>query len=262
MKEIKDVQVLVTTMNCRNVSALLQQMNVKNAMVGNQTDKNLIYEVDGTIVYDFQEKGVGLNRNNLWMRTEADYVLFGDDDLVYVDDYEEKVRKAFAKYPDADVIVFNLEESKKERYVIENDFKVKWHNFMRFGAARIAVKTSSLRLHGILFNTSFGGGTPHSNGEDTLFLADCLKAKLHVHAVSETIAKLTETRASTWFKGFNKKYLYDKGILYYVMSPKWYGFLNLQDALRHHRSYGTSFSSCLKEMKKGSAYAKSKGKVL
>jgi hypothetical protein len=256
MKEIKSVQVLVTTMNCRNVAGLLEIMKVKNALVGNQTDKNLIYEVDGTAVYDFQEKGVGLNRNNLWMRTEADYVLFGDDDLVYVDDYEEKVRAAFAKYPDADVIVFNLDETKKERYVIENDFRVKYHNFMRFGAARIAVKTSSLRLHGILFNTSFGGGTPHSNGEDTLFLHACLRAKLHVQAVSETIAKLTEARASTWFKGFNKKYLYDKGILYYVMSPRWYWFLNLQDALRHHHSYGTSFSSWLKEMKKGSAYAK------
>ena len=256
MKETKSVQVLVTTMHCRNVASLLQQMKVKNAMVGNQTDKNLIYQVDGTTVYDFQEKGVGLNRNNLWMRTEADYVLFGDDDLVYVDDYEEKVLNAFAKYPDADVIVFNLEETKKERYVIENDFRVKYHNFMRFGAARIAVKTSSLRLHGILFNTSFGGGTPHSNGEDTLFLHACLRAKLHVYAVSETIAKLTEARASTWFKGFNKKYLYDKGILYYVMSPRMYWFLNLQDALRHHRSYGTSFASCYKEMKKGSAYAK------
>ena len=256
MKETKSVQVLVTTMHCRNVASLLQQMKVKNAMVGNQTDKNLIYQVDGTTVYDFQEKGVGLNRNNLWMRTDADYVLFGDDDLVYVDDYEEKVRNAFAKYPDADVIVFNLEETKKERYVIENDFRVKYHNFMRFGAARIAVKTSSLRLHGILFNTSFGGGTPHSNGEDTLFLHACLRAKLHVYAVSETIAKLTEARASTWFKGFNKKYLYDKGILYYVMSPRMYWFLNLQDALRHHRNYGTSFASCYKEMKKGSAYAK------
>lgn len=262
MKETKNVEVLVTTMHCRDVSALLKRMHVKNAVVGNQTDKNLIYEVDGTRVYDFQEKGVGLNRNNLWMRTDADYVLFGDDDLVYVDDYETKVKDAFAKYPDADVIVFNLEESKKERYVIASDFRVKWHNFMRFGAARIAVKTASLRLHGILFNTSFGGGTPHSNGEDTLFLADCLKAKLHVHAVSETIAKLTEVRASTWFQGFNKKYLYDKGVLYYVMSPKWHWFLCLQDALRHHQSYGTSFSSCYKEMRKGSAYAKSKGTLL
>lgn len=257
MKETK-VEVLVTTMNCRNIPQLLQQMHVKNAIVGNQTDKNLIYEVDGTTVYDFQEKGVGLNRNNLWMRTEADYVLFGDDDLIYVDDYEEKVKKAFQKYPDADVIVFNLEENKKERYIIQKDFRVKYHNFMRFGAARIAVKTSSLRLHGILFNTSFGGGTPHSNGEDTLFLHACLKAHLKIVAVNETIAKLTEMRESTWFKGFNKKYLYDKGILYYVMSPRWYWFLNLQDALRHHQHYGTSFSSALKEMRKGSQYAKTK----
>ena len=147
MKEIKDVQVLVTTMNCRNVSDLCQRMHVKNAMVGNQTDNNLIYEVDGITVYDFMEKGVGLNRNNLWMRTQADYVLFGDDDLVYVDDYEDKVRRAFAKYPDADVIVFNLEEEKQERYVITSDFRVKYHNFMRFGAARIAVKTSSMPQH-------------------------------------------------------------------------------------------------------------------
>ena len=254
----KKVEVLITTVNCKNPEALLQQMHIQSAAcIGNQCEVNRIDTIQASggsyIVYNFNERGVGLNRNNLLMRTKAEYCLFGDDDLVYVDEYENIVKDAFQTYPDADVILFNLEEETPSRYRIQKPFKVNYFNFMRFGAARMAVKRTSIQTRGILFNLCFGGGCAHAHGEDTLFLNSCLKAGLHIYALPITIATLTEVRVSSWFHGYDEKYFLDKGLLYYVMSRRFYPFLILQDALRHHKTYDKTIGYLVKTMKRGVA---------
>lgn len=247
MREIKDVsvEVLITTVNCGDFNELLKRMNIQtSAMIGNQTSYNRIDNIEYNSIsiptYSFNERGVGLNRNNLLMRSKADYCLFGDDDLVYVEGYENIVKRCIAKYPDADVIIFNLEEKTKTRFITQKDFKVNFFNFMRFGAARLLIKRESILLNGISFNTCFGGGTKYSNGEDTLFLSSCLKQRLKVYAVSETIAYLSDDRKSTWFNGYTDKFFMDKGMLYYIMSKRFYKLLCLQDAVRHRKLYKKS----------------------
>lgn len=111
---------------------------------------------------------------------------------------------------------------------------------MRFGAARIAVKVNSISMNNIYFNLNFGGGCQFSNGEDTLFLYECLRKKLKIYAVNDTIAKLTHERESTWFSNYNEKYFEDKFILYYTMSKKIYKLLFLQDVIRHRKLYNCS----------------------
>lgn len=81
---------------------------------------------------------------------------------------------------------------------------------MRFGAARIAIKRKSISKNNILFHQEFGGGTLHCHGEDTIFLRDCLKAGLKVIAIPEYIAELNDTRKSSWFSGYNRKYFFDQ----------------------------------------------------
>lgn len=256
MEKIKNVDVLITTMKMNSPIDLIKRMNIDgHTMIGNQTDYNkvetFLFNGHEHQVYSFNEKGVGLNRNNLLMRSNADYCLFGDDDLVYVDDYEELVIREFEKHPDADVLVFNLSEENSKRFQITKEFKVNYFNFMRFGAARIAIRRESIVLNGIFYNLCFGGGTSHNHGEDTLFLSECLNKKLNIYALPLTIASLTETRDSTWFKGYNDKYFMDKGVLYYLISRKYYRFLCLQDAVRHHNTYSKPVKDIVQMMLKG-----------
>src|SRR5699024_11139668 len=212
---IMDLQVLIATMDQENHS-LLKKMNIQSdAIIGNQTVINKIEEItynNHQIKYlSFKEKGVGLNRNNALMRAKADICFLADDDMVYVADYPNIVRKQFEENPKADVIIFNLYEENPTRYITKNKFKVNFLNYMRFGAARIAFKTDSITKNGIYFNQHFGGGTEHSSGEDSLFLTECLKKKLNIIAVPVFIATLTEERDSTWFAGYNEKFFRDKG---------------------------------------------------
>lgn len=248
------VEVLVATMNQTDYS-LIDKMNIQtDAIIGNQCNRNSIEEIKwkkNNIKYlNFNEKGVGLNRNNALMRATGDYCLFADDDMIYVDNYEEKVIKAFRDIPKADIIIFNLIEKEKKRKIIDKTVRIHWYNYLKFGTVRIAVKLSSIRKKGIYFNQCFGGGTEHSHGEDNLFLTSCLKNKLKIYAVPEFIGELTESRESTWNKGYDMKYIKDQGVLYKTISPKWWKILCLQDAFRHRKKYNRNFLVTYKKMTK------------
>ncbi len=235
------VQVLVASMNQKDHS-LLEKMNIQtDAIIGNQTNINkredISYNGHSITYLNFNERGVGLNRNNSLMRATADICLFADDDMVYCDDYEKIVLNAFNSYPNADVIIFNIKEPVPKRYVITKPFKVNWKNFMRFGTVRIAAKREALFNNGILYNLNFGGGTKYQDGDDTLFLADCVKKGLNIIAVPITIAELTEERQSTWFTSYDEKFFNDKGVLFWAISHRFYKLICFQDAVRHSKIY-------------------------
>lgn len=236
------LQVLVSTMN-QNDFKLLDKMKLdSDAIIINQSDKHGYEEITKNKhnykMYTFKERGIGLSRNTALMRSTTEYALLADDDMIYVEKYAEIVTEQFQKYPKADLIIFNLEEDIPTRYIIKKPFKVTKVNYMRFGAARIALKPNSIKQSGISFHLLFGGGTPHSNGEDTIFLKDCLDKNLNIIAVPITIAKLTEERESTWFNGFNEKYYSDRGALFKKLSPKFYLFLIVQFVVRKYKNDG------------------------
>ncbi len=231
------IQVLVATMNQLDHS-LLEKMNIQSdVIVGNQCEFNSIeqfkYKDYSAVYLNFAERGVGLNRNNALMRATADICLFGDDDMIYINNYVDIIRKAFENQPDADIIAFNLIEKKPSRYIIKKQKRIHFYNFLTYGTARIAVKLSKVRENGISFNLCFGGGTIHCHGEDNIFIADCLKKGLKMYAVPISIAELTEERESTWNRGYNEAYLFDQGALYKTISKKFWKVLCLQDAIRH-----------------------------
>ena len=238
------IQVLVAAMHQHDHS-LIDKMNIKtDAIVGNQCDFDSIehfeYNSNKITYLNFEERGVGLNRNNSLMRADADVCLFADDDMVYCDDYAKVVEEAFKKIPDADVIVFNLVEDVPTRYIIKKQTKVNYLNYLRYGTARVAVKLKSVKENAIYFNQCFGGGTEHCHGEDNLFLTACLKNKLKIYAVPQYLAKLTEERQSSWNKGYDEKYIRDQGHLYKAISRRWWRLLCLQDAIRKRHSYNMS----------------------
>ena len=251
------IQVLVATTN-QNDHSIIEKMNIQtDALIGNQCAFNSVETFDwnghNITFYNCAERGVGLNRNTTLMRANCDICLFADDDLVYVDGYKGVVEKVFLDHPDADIIIFNLlEESRngKERFKNVKTVRVKWYNFMRYGAARIAARFSSLKESGIYFNECFGGGCEYRHGEDTLFLSDCLKKGLKIIAVPISLASLLEIRPSTWDCGYDDKFFLDQGRLYYAISRKWWKFLCFQDAIRHRKLYKKSWLSSYKLMKK------------
>ena len=236
------VQVLVAAMDEGGASLARRLGLTTDAVIGCQCDRNgeETEMLDGSRIDTYYStcRGVGLNRNVTLVHATAEFCLIADDDMRYYDGYGETVGKAFDSHPEADVIIFNVDEPRRKKpFVIKKPFRVGWHNFMRFATFRFAIRTAMVREKRILFDLNFGGGTRYAHGEDSIFLADCLRSGLTVLALPVTVATLTYTRESTWFQGFNDKYFSDQGALYAAISRKHYKFLCLQDTVRHRKKY-------------------------
>lgn len=178
--------------------------------------------------FAMEESGVGLNRNTSLLHAQADIVLFADEDIVYCEGYEKKVLAEFEAHPEADMLLFNVKASEgRETYHNENYGRVRWYNSGRYPTYSFAVKRVCLHKNNITFSLLFGGGAKYSNGEDSLFLRDCLKAGMKVYRVPVHIGDET-ARESTWFHGYNEKVFFDRGVLYSYL----YGHLDKLMALR------------------------------
>ena len=219
------LQLLVSAVD-KEPRKLAEQMHIdSDAIIINQCGTNAYdeWEQNGHVIkaYSFDEKGVGLSRNNALLRADRDISLFADEDIVYEDGYCEKVLRAFETYPEADMLLFNINVDKERRtYHIDSFGRVKQHNCGRYPTYSFAIRTRKMHEKNITFSLLFGGGAKYSNGEDSLFIKECITKKLKVFRVPETIG--TEVpRPSTWFQGYNEKFFFDRGVLYHHL----YGFL-------------------------------------
>lgn len=225
---INRVQVLLVTMNMVDAGDLLNKVNIQSSFViGNQCvlNNNEIVEWKGNrgLVISRNERGVGVNRNVTLEYSSGEICILADDDMTFFDGYCNNVVRIFDSIPQADVIIFNIEEDNPNQSVRRRNTRIaKVHlwNYMNYGAARIAFRRKPITYQGIFFNTMFGGGTPHSAGEDSLFLRECLRKKLKVYSVPVSIAKLNSIRDSSWFDGYTRNYFFDKGVFLAVAHPK------------------------------------------
>lgn len=226
------LQLLVSAVN-QNPRQLAEKMKIaSDAIIINQCAENAYDEwvQDGHAIqaYSFAEKGVGLSRNNALLRADHDISLFADEDIVYADGYAERVLQAFEEHPEADMLLFNMEVCEERRtYHIEEFGRVKQHNCGRYPTYSFAIRTEKMHKANITFSLLFGGGAKYSNGEDSLFIKECITKRLKVFRVPVTIG--TEVpRPSTWFQGYTEKFFYDRGVLYYHL----YGFMAKPLAMR------------------------------
>lgn len=221
------LQVLVSTMNQTDYS-LLEKMNIQSdAVVINQCDKNEVAEFDynGHKIkwISMAERGIGLSRNTGILHSDADIILFADDDVQYYDGYAEGVLKAFRENEAADVVCFNINLVNSNKNIgghrnnTENK-KLSAFNSMRYGACLIAARRKALLRERIAFSLLFGGGAEFNSGEDSIFVKDCLDAGLKLYSDTFFLGDVDDS-GSSWYKGINDKFFKDRGMVYSLIFP-------------------------------------------
>lgn len=212
------LQLLVAAMN-KEPLELAEEMQIdSDAVIISQGDHYAYEEVEykghKLRYFAMAERGVGLSRNTSLLRAEADIILFADEDIVYQKNYAQKVLEEFEKHSEADMLLFNVQAvAGRETYHTDSFGRVRWYNCGRYPTYSFAVKREKVHKHNITFSLLFGGGAKYSNGEDSLFIRDCLKKGLKVYKVPVNIGAEKE-RPSTWFQGYNDKFFFDRGVLY------------------------------------------------
>lgn len=235
------LQVLVAAVG-ENPATLAGRMNLESdAIIVNQTDRYAYQEYKYLCpngakkiqCYNLAERGVGLSRNHALLRATGDFLLFADEDIVYDSGYEQKVLEQFAQHPEADFLLFNIRVGEtRATYYTERFHRVHLWNAGRYPTYSFAVRRDKLHAAHITFHLWFGGGAKYSNGEDSLFLKDCIAYGLKVYAVPVELGMERERR-STWFQGYTEKFFIDRGVLYHFLYGKLSGLMAVRFLAAH-----------------------------
>lgn len=218
------LQVLAAAVD-KDAKKLAESMNLAtDAIIVNQCGcysyEEFEYRDKAVRCFSMKERGVGRSRNAALNHATGDIILFSDEDIRYYEGYEKQVLNAFYKNPDADLITFNFKvDERRTTYRNEKERPIRWYNYGRYPTYSVAVRLEALQRCNVSFSLLFGGGARYSNGEDSLFLHDCLKKGMHLYTSTDEIGEEIY-RESTWFKGYNEKFFVDRGVLYHHLYGK------------------------------------------
>lgn len=239
------VQVLMSTMNIKNETEykkLLNKNKIQSPIITvNQVQNNKdIFHIENgdKKLYSYKESGASKSRNKLLEKAQEGICVFADDDVEYVPNYEKIILEEYNKNKNADMIIFLAENQNPQREKVKKigNKKINRLDSMKVRTYEITFKTDVLKKCNIKFDNNFGPGGIFSKGEETIFISDLLKKGIKIYSTNKKIVSVRDEKSS-WFTGFNKKYLYDQGAIFYRIEPKFYFLLILQYVIRKHSLY-------------------------
>lgn len=242
------VEVLVSTMNKKEKSTLIEDMKINDCVIINQITKSIEpsenqYLGDKKFI-SFKEKGLSRSRNKAIKYSSADICVMADDDMYYEDNYEKIIVDSYLKYPKADIIAFYVDdENVSRRKKIMKEGKISLLNSMKLQSVQVTFKRNSIVSNDLLFDENFGTGSIYPWGEENIFLFDAKRKKMNIYYVPIKIATLKDTGVTSWDRSNNVEHYNNQGIIYYRMSKILYMFLIIQFVLRKRYIYANDMTS-------------------
>lgn len=159
-------------------------------------------------VYHSAQRGLTKSRNLAIEKSAADICMLCDDDEIFLPDYEDRIRKAYEELPQADVIVFQIENWPTS--LGDAPCRLKFPKTMKVSSVQISFRRESLMRTGVRFDPLLGSGSGNGAEEELKFLCDCRKQGLAIWYVPVTVARLEQSE-SAWFQGFDEEFFYRRG---------------------------------------------------
>ena len=238
------LQVLVTTMHQTDLSKYTQMNLQTDAVIANQADRNeiLAKTINGCNVQmvTTATRGTSRNRNIALAHTnqKTEYILFSDDDLIFVDGYEQLISDEFSRHPEAEAIKFNIHDLSATRKIsmrrVSVFEKATKRNMSSSGVCGLVIKADGLKKYNLWFREDFGPGTENYCGEDSIFLMEMLKKKVKLYRSPVDIAGIDQTESS-WFTGHNERYFTTAGMVIGTIYPKLAYFIVIRSAYKAYK---------------------------
>lgn len=235
------IEVLISTMNLIDNDALIKKMKITGpSLTINQITKkglNLLNNKGQNSILSYLEKGLSRSRNKALINSNCDICVIADDDMYYEGNYLESITNAYTKYPDADIIIFVVDnEDIAHKKKIQKEGRISYLKSLKVQSVQMTFKRESILKNNIKFDEHFGAGSTYYWGEENIFLFDCLRKGLKIYYVPVKIATL-EISTSSWDKSNTRQHYNIQGIVYYRMSKYFYPILITQFALRKGKIY-------------------------
>jgi glycosyltransferase involved in cell wall biosynthesis len=149
-------------------------------LVQNPDESNYNTEkLQGKLV-ELKSRGVAKSRNAAIQYASGKYLIFGDDDITFVEEGLQECIAYFESHPDCSII---MAQTSDENGKLRKAYPKKAHKLSRFNSAKAAtyelmIRIESIRNAGIRFDENFGAGADNYLGDEYIFIADSIKKGL------------------------------------------------------------------------------------
>ncbi|WP_336128390.1 glycosyltransferase family 2 protein [Mesoflavibacter sp. CH_XMU1422-2] len=234
------LEILISTMKRSNLD-FLKPMFPKdfgnyNILIINQTEKGqeLTSKYDNIRVVNSYEKGLSKSRNLALKNTKADICLIADDDIKYVENFDNIIKNAFNTNKNFDVLTFmmsDFEGKLAKKYNLQKQHNYK--SLVKANSVTIAFKNHKVIETKIKFDTNFGLGSIFEIAEEFIWLRSLYKANLKIGFIPKVIVqhpyessgrfggsdRVIAARAALFYK-YSKRFAYLKLIRYLILMLK------------------------------------------
>ena len=176
-----DREILVLVQNPKEISYILEERSAK--------------------LVELRNIGVAKSRNAALERASGEYLLFGDDDILFDETGISEVIQYLELNPNCSIILAQArDDSGKLRKDYFQEVKpLRLTNSARAATYEMIVRVDAIRSKGIKFDEDFGAGAINYLGDEYIFIADALRAGLKgVHLPIVIATHPTESSASKW----------------------------------------------------------------
>ena len=262
MFQKSDIQVLISTMNRSNFDFLediflFSDYKQFNILIVNQTSQNnlLVSDNDNIKVYNVFENGLSKSRNLAIQNATKKLLIFADDDIVFKQNFESKILKAFNEHPNSDGFRFqflNRSGNYAKKYPKKFRAKLSKLELLNTSSVELVVKNESIKHVNVKFDEHFGLGTIFFMGEEAIFVSDLIKKGLKIGFIPEQI--LLHNNVSTGNKTESSSlYFVQSAVFYRIFGMRylfWIG-LKLFFDLNRSKIKLTSINSLFQQAQKG-----------
>ncbi|AUP78301.1 glycosyltransferase family A protein [Flavivirga eckloniae] len=193
------LEVLISTMNKVSLDFVKEmfpddRLENVNVLIVNQTKKGkeLTSNFDNIRVINSYETGLSKSRNLAIKNAIGDICLIADDDIVYVESFQEIVKETFSALYNASIIMFKIETFCGKAYKLypNNSKRLYKEKDIEAGSSiEMAFRRKDILKNDISFNILFGLGGNFPSGEEYLFLSNALDKNLEIYFKNKYIVK-------------------------------------------------------------------------
>lgn len=250
-----NIQILMATMSKQNISDInWQEKGVKSPLLLiNQSDFDGTEQLDNITMLSNKERGSSKSRNLAIENATGDICIIADDDVSYLDGYEKIIKDAYEKYPDADVITFQIQTTEGKPFKPNYSNVESYHDKMsilKCASIEITFKRESIINQGLSLDLEFGLGSKYRVHDEIIFLRDALDKGLKCVYIPVPIVVHPPESSGT---DYNDALLYSKGAAFYRLFGISGLVFDLAFSLKKYSEYKDKygFLKCLGLMVKG-----------
>lgn len=232
-------QILMATMYKQKISDINWEEKgiTSNVLLINQADFSG-YETLGKIqMISTTDRGSSNSRNLAIDNAKADICLIADDDVKYLPSYEEKILAEFEKYPEADIITFQIqtpEGSKFNMGYLDKPIKHNWRSILKCASIEIAFRREAINKAQLRLDKLFGLGSHYRIHDEIIFLKEALDKGLNLRYSPTPIVIHPAESSGT---DFNDHLIYSKGAAFAKLFAYKAYFFNIVFSIKKHALY-------------------------